>query len=540
VERESLVDNVDRGDQLCERRRESTGGDHLWPALHLLTEAPHQTFDEADVAEDDARLHAGRGRVADRFSGSDELDPDEHRGMADQRVVAELDTGRDRSSQIVPLRIDCIEGRGRAEVHQDAGTAVEVMGGNRVGDPVGPDPARVVVLDADAGPGAGPDDHRRRIEVGVGKFVDAPRKRGNHAADHDGGDLRGRQVAPPEQVDEDEPQFVTGEPIVRMDPEVGDQRVAVKDPDDDIGIPDVDREQHGGECRHHRDVIALLDIGGTKIAAAAGRGTAIGMVRRIATPVDSPLATLRSLVEGVMGGVLPEAIAISAPGPFDRGSGALLNPPGMPASWHGLEMAHLLGQRFDCPVVVENDANCAAIAEARLGAGAGQRTVVYWTVSTGIGCGVVRDGRIVVGRHDTEGGHIVLWPAWLGGPPCHCGGAGCLEALASGRSIARRYGVAAEHLSDPEAWAEIGRWLGLAIVNVTALHDPDVVIFGGGVCTSWSRFAPALFETVERSLHLQPPPEITRGTLGEERSLLGALLIAEDSGEDPSRLLTAR
>src|SRR5580704_5121132 len=156
VERESLVDNVDRGDQLCERRRESTGGDHLRPALHLLTVAPHQTFDEADVAEDDARLHAGRGRVADRLSGSDELDPDEHRGMADQRVVAELDTGRDRSSQIVPLRIDCIEGRGRAEVHQDAGTAVEVMGGNRVGDPVGPDPARVVVLDADAGQGAGP------------------------------------------------------------------------------------------------------------------------------------------------------------------------------------------------------------------------------------------------------------------------------------------------------------------------------------------------------------------------------------------------
>ena len=241
-----------------------------------------------------------------------------------------------------------------------------------------------------------------------------------------------------------------------------------------------------------------------------------------------------------MGGVLPEAIAISAPGPFDRVAGALLNPPGMPASWHGLEMAYLLGQRFDCPVVVENDANCAALAEARLGAGAGHRTVVYWTVSTGIGCGVVRDGRIVVGRHDTEGGHMVLWPAWLGGPPCHCGGAGCLEALASGRAIARRYGIAAEHLSDPDAWVEIGRWIGLATVNVTAVHDPDAVVFGGGVCASWSRFSPSLFETVERYLHLQPQPEIARGTLGEDRSLLGALLIAEDNGEDPARLLTAR
>ena len=132
---------------------------------------------------------------------------------------------------------------------------------------------------------------------------------------------------------------------------------------------------------------------------------------------------------------------------------------------------------------------------------------MYWTVSTGIGCGVVRDGRIVVGRHDTEGGHMVLWPAWLGGPPCHCGGAGCLEALASGRAIARRYGIAAEHLSDPDAWAEIGRWIGLATVNVTAVHDPDVVIFGGGVCASWSRFSPSLFETVDA---LPAPPAAPR------------------------------
>ncbi len=286
-------------------------------------------------------------------------------------------------------------------------------------------------------------------------------------------------------------------------------------------------------------MIALLDIGGTKIAASAGRDASIGPVRRIPTPVTAPLATLRGLVEGVMDGKLPEAIAISAPGPFDRSGGALVDPPGMPASWHGLEMAHLLGQRFDCPVVVENDANCAALAEARLGSGAGHRTVVYCTVSTGIGCGLVHDGRIVLGRHDSEGGHIVLWPAWLGGPPCHCGGAGCLEALASGRSIARRYGVPAEQLSDPDAWSEIGRWLGLAIVDFTALYDPDVIVFGGGVCASWSRFAPSMTETVARHLHLQPSPEIVRGTLGEERSLLGALLVAEDRGEDPARLLTA-
>ncbi len=279
-------------------------------------------------------------------------------------------------------------------------------------------------------------------------------------------------------------------------------------------------------------MIALLDIGGTKIAAAGGRLGAVGAVRRVPTPVTAPLTTLRGLVEAVMEGLLPEAIAISAPGPFDRERGALLNPPGMPASWHGLELAHLLTQRFECPVIVENDANCAALAEARLGAGAGCATVVYCTISTGIGTGIVRNGRIAFGRHDTEGGHMVLWPAWLGGPPCHCGGAGCLEALASGRSIARRYGIPAEHLTDPDAWAEIGRWIGLATVNMTALHDPDAVIFGGGVCASWARFEPSLLETVHRHLHLQPPPMILRGALGEERSLIGALLVAEDGRED--------
>jgi glucokinase len=252
------------------------------------------------------------------------------------------------------------------------------------------------------------------------------------------------------------------------------------------------------------------------------------------------MTLLRSMVETVMEGKLPEAIAISAPGPFDRERGVLRNPPGMPVSWHGLDLAHFLGQRFDCPVVVENDANCAALAEARLGSGAGSRTVVYWTVSTGIGSGIVHDGRLLLGRHDTEGGHMVLWPGWLDGPECHCGGYGCLEALASGRAIVHRYGVAPEHLNDPEAWAEIGRWIGLATVNVTTVHDPDVVVFGGGVCASWQKFAPSLTETVERYLRLQPRPEIVLGSLGETRSLLGALLVAEDGMGAAASSPTAR
>jgi glucokinase len=177
-------------------------------------------------------------------------------------------------------------------------------------------------------------------------------------------------------------------------------------------------------------------------------------------------------------------------------------------------------------VALENDANCAALAEVNAGAARGSTSCVYFTVSTGIGTGVVLHGRPLTGRNDTEGGHQVLWPAWLGGPPCHCGGHGCLEALASGLAIARRFGVPPDRLEDPAAWEDVGRWLGLGVVNAIALHDPDVVVLGGGVCQQWERFWPSLSATVDAALFLQPRPPVRRAILGEDRNLWGALWLA--------------
>jgi glucokinase len=231
------------------------------------------------------------------------------------------------------------------------------------------------------------------------------------------------------------------------------------------------------------------------------------------------------MLDGVRKGVRLEAIAVSTPGPFDRARRTLLNPPGLSDAWHGLDLGAALGERFACPIFAENDANCAALAEARFGAGRGFRTVVYYTVSTGIGAGVVRDGELVIARHDTEAGHQVLWPARLGGPACHCGGHGCLEALASGNAIRRRFGKPAEELDDPAAWADVGRWLGLGVVNTVALLDCDVVVFGGGVINAWERFAEELRRTVAESLFLQPPPEIRRAELGADRNVWGAVTL---------------
>lgn len=280
-------------------------------------------------------------------------------------------------------------------------------------------------------------------------------------------------------------------------------------------------------------MIGLVDVGGTKLlAAVAEADSRIAPPIRRSTPQRGDMAaTLADMLAEVSAGGPLEAIAAAVPGPFDRRSGELLNPPGLSGDWHRLNLAAPLGERFGCPVLLENDANCAALAEAILGAGRGAGVLVYYTVSTGIGTGMVRDGELVVARGDTEGGHQVLWPGRMGGPPCECGGVGCLEAIASGRAIARRFGRPAEEIEDQAVWDEVGEWLGLAVVNAVALLDCDRVVFGGGVADArWPQLEPAIQATVGRHLKLQPAPQIRLGQLGEDRNLTGALLVLRSTG----------
>jgi len=279
-------------------------------------------------------------------------------------------------------------------------------------------------------------------------------------------------------------------------------------------------------------MIGVVDIGGTKILAAASVDgvSYTNLLRRETPKTDSEQALIDQLTEACGTSTL-EAITMSLPGPMRRRPPGLVNPPAMSSAWHEMNFDAVLGTHFSCRVVAENDANCSALAEAVQGAGRGCNSVVYFTVSTGIGTGVVRNGEIIINRHDTEGGHMVLWPQWVGGPPCHCGGYGCLETLVSGKAIERRFGQRAELLTDQNAWDEVGRWLGLAIVNATSVLDPEVVVFGGGVTQSWDRFAPSLHETVAAYLHFQPAPKIRKAELADgHNNLAGALLnLARDA-----------
>ena len=192
-----------------------------------------------------------------------------------------------------------------------------------------------------------------------------------------------------------------------------------------------------------------VDIGGTKIAAGAVDHTG-SILQQIRTPMvagagaTAGLAAVISAIKAVVenlgaGSALPKAISgigLCAPGPLDPNSGVVINPPNLPC-WRNYPLASEVAKAFALPVKLDNDANAAALAEAKWGAARGYGSVFYATLGTGIGTGIVFDGKIYHGRTGAaaEGGHISID---YRGPRCGCGKPGCIEALAAGPAIARR------------------------------------------------------------------------------------------------------
>jgi glucokinase len=258
-----------------------------------------------------------------------------------------------------------------------------------------------------------------------------------------------------------------------------------------------------------------VDIGGTKVAAglvnASGEISSHQRVPMISN--SSAEAGLRAVLSAISK-VLPSGasgisgIGICAPGPLDPKTGIILNPPNVPC-WRDFPLADSVRKIYPVQIKVDNDANAAALAEARWGAGRGFSNVFYATIGTGIGTGIIFDGKIYHGRTGSagEGGHVSID---YRGPICACGKPGCIEILASGTSIARRARekVAAGEKSsmlelaggDPGALtgeivaraaaagdsvakkllAETAEMVALWLSNMVDLLDPDVIVIGGG------------------------------------------------------------
>jgi len=256
-----------------------------------------------------------------------------------------------------------------------------------------------------------------------------------------------------------------------------------------------------------------IDIGGSKIALALGdgQGGVRAHMRRATEPsgdARTDLARIASdarklLAEGGVAVSELEHVGVSAPGPVDATRGELVQPPNLPG-WGTVPVRALLGEALGAPITVENDANAAALAEWRFGAGRGYEDLVYLTMSTGVGGGLVLGGRLYAGLRGNAGeiGHM---PVEWDGEPCACGLRGCLEAYVGGAAWARRLRriapepgrvaelagggaratprqlVAAAREGDAFALAEMARWnayLARGLVAVAFVLAPQVVILG--------------------------------------------------------------
>lgn len=275
-----------------------------------------------------------------------------------------------------------------------------------------------------------------------------------------------------------------------------------------------------------------VDIGASKILAGTGQPDGRLHTIKLETPADprAGVSAIIQAIESLSGSQDLTTIGVAAPGAIDFASGKLLKLPNL--SWNGLPLGAKLQQHFKIPVVVENDADAAALAEATFGAGRGRNPVLYVTVSSGIGTGLIIDGHIYHGASDPEGGHITIRPD---GPQCGCGGRGHFEALVSGQAIIRRFGRPAFEITDRPTWDLIAEDLALGLSSLIAMSAPAIVVLGGGVSVHWHRFKKPLAEHLRHyGPKLYPQPPVVPAKYIEEAVLRGALLVAQHRHEHHS------
>ena len=189
------------------------------------------------------------------------------------------------------------------------------------------------------------------------------------------------------------------------------------------------------------------------------------------------------------------------------------------------------------PVRLINDARAFTLAEARVGAGKGCDSLVGITLGTGVGGGIVLDGRLVLGYHGTAGeiGHQVI-DCTPGAPPCGCGNTGCLESFVRAAALASAAGTAtaaeafaADQRGDPRAHAAVEKWidyLAIGLANVVTILTPDRIVLGGGVASAAGRIIVPLRERFKTHVHLTDPNhvEIVHAALGVRAGAIGAAL----------------
>lgn len=297
--------------------------------------------------------------------------------------------------------------------------------------------------------------------------------------------------------------------------------------------------------------IVGLDLGGTNIKAALvvlAAGTP-EVARTLTRPTDGhvgPHAVVERLAQAA-GAVADtgdpsargfERVGVTVPGTYDASTGTVLTLPNLPG-WEGVPIVDLLSTRLNAPVTLLNDSQAFTLAEGLVGAGRGKRVVAGLTLGTGIGGGILIDGRLHVGASGSAGefGHQTIE---FDGPPCGCGQRGCLEALARPPVVAADAGqpdfeatIAAYRAGDQRARAAMEAMvehLGAGVANILTMLGPDRVVVGGGAAQAGATLIePIRAATIRRvSLVGIEAIDIVAASLGHEAGAIGAALLATD------------
>ncbi len=300
------------------------------------------------------------------------------------------------------------------------------------------------------------------------------------------------------------------------------------------------------------DLVWGIDLGGTDCKVGlvddTGRVLAQAGFPTPADPADAAAAVAqacRRLAEGAPGPVT--RAGMGAPGPLDLERGVVVHAPNL--GWRDVPLRGLVADAVGCPVTLDNDANAAAFGEAWVGAGQGARVLLLVTLGTGVGGGVVANGRVFHGARGraVELGHQIIVPE---GRACSCGKRGCLEAYFSGHALTEqaveRLGARNGRPTHKDLFARyaegdprVAPWIGEAldvlargVAQAGVLFDPDRIVFTGGLTRSWPVFGGALARSVvERMVPAGPPEEdIVLSDLGGDAGVIGAAGIALHAG----------
>ena len=295
----------------------------------------------------------------------------------------------------------------------------------------------------------------------------------------------------------------------------------------------------------HNKLTLGIDLGGTQLRAAVidAHGK---ILKRAAVSTD---------VAGGPNAIIPQMVklstevsadhkthiigaGVSSPGPLDLENGCTSDLPTLPG-WLDFPLRETLSHKLNMPVVLENDGIAAANGEWKFGAGRGLNNIVYVTVSTGIGGGIVVDGHLMRGRRGMAGhvGHMMINP---NGPICGCGGRGCIEGLAAGPAFsanARKAGfvdgkhaVEAARNGDPKAMELVEKeaeWLGYGFASLLHLYSPDVLIVGGGMSNALDMMMSGIRNQIDRyAMPAFRTVEVVKAALGDNAGLIGAAALA--------------